>query len=80
MAADQSDDDYVYDEDSGEWMPAGELAARKQAAQEAADTQAMSEFPEFLPPIQLLEVHRWAVEHLEQWRRDELYLLPRMSY
>ena len=37
MAADQSDDDYVYDDDSGEWMPAGELAAQKQAARKAAD-------------------------------------------
>ena len=27
-----SDDDYVYDEDSGEWMPASELAARGAAA------------------------------------------------
>ncbi|HLT00580.1 MAG TPA: alkylphosphonate utilization protein [Geminicoccaceae bacterium] len=27
-----SDDDYVYDEDSGEWMPASELAARRAAA------------------------------------------------
>jgi protein PhnA len=27
-----SDDDYVYDEESGEWLPAGELAARQQAA------------------------------------------------
>jgi protein PhnA len=26
------DEDYVYDEDSGEWMPAGELAARQAAA------------------------------------------------
>src|SRR3546814_5464983 len=25
-------DDYVYDEESGEWMPASELAARKAAA------------------------------------------------
>lgn len=32
----QDDDDYVYDEDSGEWMPARELAA-KQAAAGAAD-------------------------------------------
>ena len=30
------DDDYVYDEDSGEWLPAAELAA-KQAATSAAD-------------------------------------------
>lgn len=27
-----SDEDYVYDEDSGEWMPASELAARQSAA------------------------------------------------
>lgn len=26
------DDDYVYDEDSGEWMPASELAAKQVAA------------------------------------------------
>lgn len=26
------DDDYVYDEDSGEWMPASELAAKQAAA------------------------------------------------
>ena len=38
MAAGQSDDDYVYDDDSGEWMPASELAAQKQAARTAADT------------------------------------------
>jgi protein PhnA len=29
MAGD--DDDYVYDEDSGEWLPAGELAAKRAA-------------------------------------------------
>ncbi|MGH1422957.1 MAG: alkylphosphonate utilization protein [Hyphomonas sp.] len=27
-----SDDDYVYDEESGEWMPASELAAKQAAA------------------------------------------------
>jgi protein PhnA len=27
-----SDDDYVYDEESGEWMPASELAERRSAA------------------------------------------------
>ncbi|MBB6226212.1 protein PhnA [Polymorphobacter multimanifer] len=27
-----SDDDYVYDDDSGEWMPAAELAAKQAAA------------------------------------------------
>ena len=26
------DDDYIYDEDSGEWMPASELAAKREAA------------------------------------------------
>lgn len=31
------DDDYVYDEDSGEWLPASELAA-KQAAAQASET------------------------------------------
>lgn len=30
MAAD--DEDYVYDEESGEWMPASELAAKQAAA------------------------------------------------
>lgn len=33
------DDDYVYDEESGEWMPAGELRA-KQAAAAQADEKA----------------------------------------
>lgn len=27
------DEDYVYDEDSGDWLPAGELAARRAAAE-----------------------------------------------
>jgi protein PhnA len=27
-----SDDEYVYDEDSGEWMPASDLAERQRAA------------------------------------------------
>jgi protein PhnA len=36
MSADQSDEDYVYDDDSGEWMPAGELAAKRKVA-DAAD-------------------------------------------
>lgn len=31
-----TDDDYVYDEASGEWMPAAEAAAKKAAAEEAA--------------------------------------------
>jgi protein PhnA len=30
-----SDEDYVYDEDSGEWLPASELAARNEQAREA---------------------------------------------
>jgi protein PhnA len=34
------DDDYVYDEDSGEWLPASELAA-KQAAAGARDDDAV---------------------------------------
>jgi protein PhnA len=29
------DDEYVFDEDTGEWMPAGELLARKTAAARA---------------------------------------------
>ncbi|MCC2981200.1 alkylphosphonate utilization protein [Sphingomonas sp. IC4-52] len=29
-----SDDDYVYDEDSGEWVPASELAAKRQSETE----------------------------------------------
>ena len=28
-----SDEDYVYDEESGEWMPASELAAKQTAAE-----------------------------------------------
>ena len=32
MAADSSDEDYVYDEVSGEWLPAAELRARAPAA------------------------------------------------
>ena len=31
-----TDDDYVYDEASGEWMPAAEAAAKKAATEEAA--------------------------------------------
>jgi protein PhnA len=27
-----ADDDYIYDEESGEWMPASQLKARKEAA------------------------------------------------
>ena len=29
---DQDNEDYIYDEDSGEWMPAAELAAKQAAA------------------------------------------------
>lgn len=32
-----SDEDYVYDEDTGEWRPASELAAEKAAASAARD-------------------------------------------
>lgn len=32
------DDDYVYDEATGEWMPASEAAAKRAAAQSAAET------------------------------------------
>jgi protein PhnA len=32
------DEDYVYDEDSGEWLPASELAAQRERAQAAAGT------------------------------------------
>ena len=31
MSESGSDEDYVYDEESGEWMPASELAAKKAA-------------------------------------------------
>jgi protein PhnA len=33
-----TDDDYVYDEATGEWMPAAEAAARKAAAEAAAQS------------------------------------------
>jgi len=36
MAGD--DEDYVYDEESGEWMPASELAARKEQARAGENT------------------------------------------
>ena len=32
-----SDDDYVYDEESGEWMPASELAAKMAAGEQTGD-------------------------------------------
>ncbi len=32
-----SDEDYVFDDESGEWMPASELAAQREKAQAAAD-------------------------------------------
>lgn len=31
------DEDYVYDEESGDWLPASELAAKQAAQQDAAD-------------------------------------------
>ena len=31
------DDDYVYDDESGEWMPVGELRAKQAAATKAAE-------------------------------------------
>ncbi|WP_422033467.1 alkylphosphonate utilization protein [Reyranella sp.] len=34
----ESDDDYVYDEASGEWIPAAEAAAKKAAAEAATGT------------------------------------------
>ena len=34
---DNSDDDYVYDEASGEWLPASEVAAKQAAALEVRD-------------------------------------------
>lgn len=33
-----ADDDYIYDEDSGEWLPAAELAARR-AAESAVEVR-----------------------------------------
>lgn len=32
-----ADEDYVYDEESGEWLPASELAARRNAANTVRD-------------------------------------------
>jgi protein PhnA len=32
--ADMADDEYVYDDDSGEWVPAAELAAKREQAQQ----------------------------------------------
>ncbi len=32
-----ADDDYVYDEESGEWLPASELAAKRDALRQAQD-------------------------------------------
>ena len=39
MAGD--DEDYVYDEDSGEWLPASELAAKRAAADTVAVVDAV---------------------------------------
>ena len=36
-----NDDDYVFDEDSGEWMPASELAAKRAGAGAGADSDAV---------------------------------------
>jgi protein PhnA len=33
----EGDDDYVYDDESGEWMPASEMAAKKAAASKAGE-------------------------------------------
>lgn len=33
-----AEDDYVYDEESGEWLPASELAAKQATADTLADT------------------------------------------
>ena len=38
MANDAADEDYVYAEDSGEWLPASQLAA-KQAAEDAVEVR-----------------------------------------
>lgn len=35
------DEDYVYDEDSGEWLPASELAAKRAAANAQTDDDAV---------------------------------------
>ena len=37
------DDDYVYDEDSGEWLPASELAAKQATLRQARDEPATVE-------------------------------------
>ena len=37
MATAGGDEDYVYDEDSGEWLPASELAARQAGAEDGQD-------------------------------------------
>ena len=36
-ATEGGDEDYVYDEDSGEWLPASELAARQAGAADGED-------------------------------------------
>jgi len=38
-----SDDEYVYDEESGEWMPASELAAKRAAAEGVEQLRAQGE-------------------------------------
>lgn len=39
--SDQSNDDYVYDEASGEWRPASEVAAEKAKAAEVRDASGI---------------------------------------
>ena len=38
-----ADEDYIYDEDSGEWLPASEIAARKGVAVVDASGQALAD-------------------------------------
>lgn len=38
-----ADEDYIYDEDSGEWLPASEIAARKAIAVVDASGQALAD-------------------------------------
>ena len=38
-----ADEDYIYDEDSGEWLPASEIAARKAVAVVDASGQALAD-------------------------------------
>lgn len=38
-----ADEDYIYDEDSGEWLPASEIAARKAVTVVDASGQALAD-------------------------------------